>query len=204
MATVLLCGCKRPSTTTQLPPLKPVPYSPATGFTIVGRVLEAQGQPLSGAVVRDAAAKFRKTDVTGVFQILGLARGQVNLVVTADHFAPQLLKVDVNENMQPVQFRLERGRLLRGRVTDSKGRVLPGASVRVSIWPQIRGYWLANLTTDSGGRFHWDGAPATEVKLTVDHRLIVMRREYPVTATDQEVQIVVPASRGSAEAWSTA
>lgn len=195
VATVLFCGCKRPGPTTQLPPLRPVPYSPAAGFTIVGRVLDDQGQPLSGVVVRDAAGKSRKTDATGVFQMPHLARGQANIVVTADHFAPQLLQVDVNEKMQPVQFRLERGRLLRGRVTDSKGRALAGASVRVSIWPQIHTYWIAYLKTGSDGRFQWDGAPANQVKLAVDHPLIVTRREYPVTAGDQEVQVVVPASR---------
>ena len=175
---VLFCGCKRPSPTAQLPPLQPIPYSPATGFTIVGRVLGDQGRPLSAAVVRDAAGKSRKTDATGVFQMPHLAQGQVNLVVTADHFAPQLLKIDVDEKMQPVQLRLERGRLLRGRVTDSKGRSLAGASVRVSIWPQIHTYWLAYLKTGSDGRFQWDGAPATQVKQPCRLHRIPGRRRW--------------------------
>jgi RNA polymerase sigma factor (sigma-70 family) len=142
------------------------------GFPVTGRVLDRDGRPISGAVVRlgdpmrhsTAWVATVKTDSEGRFRIGNTAMREAPLSVQAAGHAPELMSLNIRPNLSPIEFRLGPGHTIRGRVIDDRGRLVSGAGLVVSEW---RGHttldWRAQ--SDADGRFRWDDAPGDVVSI---------------------------------------
>lgn len=109
---------------------------------IAGRVVDAEGEPVGGASVSAVAegAGFDLlgrggsgvTAADGSYTVAGLEPGTYSVLVNAEEYAPSqrtAVSVAVGEVTGGVDFTLERGRALRGRVVDPQGRPVVGAMV---------------------------------------------------------------------------
>jgi hypothetical protein len=111
-----------------------------------------------------------KTDARGHFRFDGVPLGEMVLTVEANGYAPQWrhVKVGPEAESHAAEFRLNPGKAVRGRVVDSQGQPLPGASVVLDMW---------HVYSDVDGYFDWpveDPVPE-QVELKVHKRY---RREY--------------------------
>jgi protocatechuate 3,4-dioxygenase beta subunit len=112
---------------------------------IAGSVTDADGEPLAGARVQalidptsggtSTGSRVGSTDPAGSYVIEGLEPGIYNVTVTAAGFtSAERSGIEVGDSglTSSVDFRLEPGRILRGRVVDPGGRGLGGAMVFVT------------------------------------------------------------------------
>lgn len=87
---------------------------------------------------------------------------KVELVVQAEGFAPQVVKVDLLQPTNQVDFVLNRGAVFRGHIVDENGLPISGAIVRTDMdfdnQVEDRFRWFSHATPD--GRFEWNSAPS--------------------------------------------
>jgi len=107
-----------------------------------GTVSDPGGDPVAEAVVlavRDGAVGLagrsqNKTDSSGAYIVESLEPGTYRVTVHGEGFAPaQHYPVVISDGSQILDFRLEEGRLLRGRVVDPQGNGLSDAMILPSI-----------------------------------------------------------------------
>jgi RNA polymerase sigma factor (sigma-70 family) len=156
------------------------------GLELAGRVVDPAGRPILGAKVLRGSDQFglnvprAETDADGRFRFAHVPAGETVLTVQAWGYAPALEKAVVRPGLAPVEFRLERGRTVQGRVVDAKGEPLAGATVHVDGW---RGHRTLDwrMTTDDEGEFRWTDAPpdAFWVDIWREGYLRINRREVP-------------------------
>jgi thiol-disulfide isomerase/thioredoxin len=106
------------------------------------------------------------TDPEGTYSLVSLSPGTVVLTVHSDGYAPALKEVEVGAGRtKNVDFELEPGRTLRGRVVGADGRPVAGAQVMATQW---RGHATAGLAvlSDEEGRFVLEHAPEGSLELT--------------------------------------
>jgi hypothetical protein len=167
------------------------------GVALAGRVLDTKGRSIEGASVMQGSMRLgthypgTRTDQEGRFQFRHVRPGTTILTIQAAGYSPGLEQLVVQKEGEPVEFRLARGRTLRGQVVDQAGQPIPGASVAVEGW---RGYrslqW--RVDTDAQGQFRWDEAPADEVLIDVVKQHYMNIRRHPMTASDQKYTITMP------------
>jgi hypothetical protein len=164
------------------------------GFTVTGRVLDAQGRPIAGADVRAGDAwspepKPTKTDAQGAFLLENIPPGASTVTARAEGFAPDLREVHP-EDRPALEFRLGPGHTLRGKIVDRQGRPLLGAIVVADAW---RGHRSLDFRVDIGddGRFEWRGAPADAVLYSVVKPGYVGRYRLAMPATGAEQVITL-------------
>jgi len=88
---------------------------------------------------------------------------QLRIMILAKSFAPAVKAADCRTGPQKVEFNLEAGKTIRGRVVDYQDNPLSDVMVIAGIWQGIsHHYWFDK--TDSQGRFMWNEAPAGEVR----------------------------------------
>lgn len=177
----------------------PAERPPATrpGRVIAGVVLDPQGKPVPHADVTpdsfggDSAVE---TDEQGRFQLTGVAAGKVRIKAKADGFAPQAREVSVAADMKPVELRLEKGRVLRGRVVEGNDKPVANATVSIERWQNVTGLGVY-LRTDAEGRFAWNDAPPDAVTLAAHKQGYPEAPTIEFTAGEQECRIALkPAS----------
>lgn len=153
------------------------------GAALRGRVLEEDGTPIPGAVVRFARSHGPERRVAnainqpigraveggeGSFSIEGLAVGDsVDLLVSATGFVTKALPrvaVDLALQTEEVDVQLERALEFRGRVTDAATG--EGVEAAVHFEQTIRGGSAATVS-DSSGEFLLSGFPAGAGSITV-------------------------------------
>jgi hypothetical protein len=154
------------------------------GLLVEGRVIDEQGRPIAGARIEDSTrgldpsvfAWCHVTDAEGRFRA-HLPRGKsIRLAVRAQGYVPAIQDVPPDPDRPPVEFRLERGRRLRGRVVDPSGHPIEGAlanalgvSPKEIVGPDGKRAMAPDIPfrfhawTDEHGRFDWDAAPAEAV-----------------------------------------
>ena len=158
------------------------------GFTVKGRVLDARGNPIPGANVRAGSVLTSgpntKTDSGGEFVLEDCPPGASTITARADGFAPDLRNVHP-EDKPALEFRLEPGDALRGKVVDRDGTPVPRATIAAAIWRKERSLVLS---IDSGpdGRFEWRGAPADPVLYDVFKPGYMSRRSVTLSPADAE------------------
>jgi len=130
---------------------------------ITGIVLDAEGRSISNAmvIVEDATTAgggSTMTDSSGAYVVEGLEAGNYRVTVSASGFQPAERFADVPDTRiaSGIDFRLEPGRRLRGRVVDPLGRGLGGAIVVVRA--STEDPFAEPALTDVNGRFT-AGAP---------------------------------------------
>lgn len=129
------------------------PEKPAANATVTGRVT-MNGAPMPGVVVaaysgdsspgyaNTGAASRARTDADGRYRLSGLSAGRYNVMALAPGlilpdtgfptFGGKVLTFDANETIENIDFTLERGGVITGRVVDGNGQPVIGESVVVT------------------------------------------------------------------------
>ncbi len=176
-------------------PTKTIELTP--GLTVTGRVIDSEGKPIAGALLR---TKFfndiRKatTNANGEYRINGCEPGMAKVVVSADDKAVDMQEVRIGSDMKPVNFQMKPGGTVRVRVVDEKGNPIPKARIFFQEWRQSRfGYFEfdhVNQYADENGVWVWDEAPHDEFKADIcrpggmqlsERSLIAREEEYVFT-----------------------
>lgn len=178
------------------------------GLPVTGVVLNSKGQPIVNATIIMAPKRDRflhgyahtVTDATGRFRFgnarddlaeLPSERGLTALIVEATGYAAVMKQVTVGPERQPVEFRLEPGRTISGRVIDQQGQPIAQAWTVAQPLQGYRDYnvWLEN--TDEQGRFRVPNAADDGVLLTVGKRGYIAARDYPLAPSEEEYVITM-------------
>ena len=144
------------------------------GVRLSGRVLSAAGQPIPGARVSESTnggscltyIRHAETDRDGRFHLHFEPKTRVKLTVQVAGFEPVTSSLIARPNQDPIEFRLEPGKVIRGRVLDLAGKPIPGACVFIPRFSRHQGVFLRTWT-DLEGRFVWDSAPAGNVEFSI-------------------------------------
>ncbi|MFH1923706.1 MAG: carboxypeptidase regulatory-like domain-containing protein [Planctomycetota bacterium] len=145
------------------------------GLTIAGTVTDEEGRPVQGAVVRshdkyESSPPKTETDESGSYRFTNGRAGESFFTASAEGWAPSLREVEIAPGMDPVVFKLTRGKPLRLRVVDSDGNALPGVGVSLSTWrksdimgtlPSSRGQ------TGADGVWQWPHAPEGPIEFGI-------------------------------------
>lgn len=111
----------------------------APGGTVEGRVLSPEGRPVPNARVSvaepgsDAFSAFSRvratTDGDGRYRLDGVPPGPQTLEATAEGYRRGVRDVEVTAETRTIDFELERGLEVSGRVVDDAGHPVPSAQV---------------------------------------------------------------------------
>ncbi len=147
------------------------------GASLVGRVLDENGNPAALAAVRVATAGRgrrgggRPTQVysqeDGRFEVTGLARKSVSVVALHETATSETLEVDLTTVARQADLELLLGLngVISGTVSDSTGAPIDGAQVRLRpdfrtqnfSFADMRLRGMASGVSDAGGRFSFHG-----------------------------------------------
>lgn len=166
------------------------------GVTVTGRVLDGDGMPVEGASVAQGSDRFGShypeimTDAQGRFIFRNVKPGELVLTVQTRRHAPELKRIQVEQGVEEVEFRLGPGRTIRGRVVDGQGRPVPGAMVAADTWRGHRSLSF-RLDTDAEGRWRWDEAPEDDVLFDFGKEGFMYSRRQPLRPSDREQTITL-------------
>jgi len=166
-------------------------------LTMSGHVFDANDRPIEGASVVQGSDRFNfnypstQTDGRGRFEFQNIRPGEMVLTVQAKGYSPDLIYLTVYRGMEPLEFSLESGRTIRGRIVDTAGNPIAGAFMNADTW---RGYrsleW--HMHTDAEGRFQWNEAPVDEVLIDISKEGYMGVRQYNMLPSEQEYEITMP------------
>lgn len=159
------------------------------GFTIKGRVIGPQSQPVVGATIRGGdkwrqEPKPTKTDALGAFVLENCPPGASLVTVQSESFAPDLQEIHP-EDQPTLEFRLVPGHTLRGKVVDKQGKPVAGVMVAADGWRNHQSLDF-RVDTDKNGRFVWQGAPDDVVLYSIGKAGYMSRRNFALTHSDAE------------------
>jgi beta-lactamase regulating signal transducer with metallopeptidase domain/uncharacterized GH25 family protein len=166
------------------------------GLAVAGRVVDQDGAPIAGAKVMQGRDRWgshypeTKTDALGQFRFPQVRTGEMILTVTAKGHSPDLKHIQVDRPTTDVEFKLEPGHVVRGRVVDPEGKPLSKVMISTDTWRQCRSLQF-RTDTDADGRFVWTEAPADEVLTAVLKQGFMDLRDYPLKAGDKELTITL-------------
>jgi Carboxypeptidase regulatory-like domain len=130
------CGLLLLSAAVVAPPRR-LPADDSARFAITGKVIDEDGKPIAGALVR---AGFRDTvcrttsGPDGVYRLADCDRRATKIVVSASGRALELREIRAQPGMSPVNIQMSPGGLLRVRILDEKGNPVPGARLVFRRW----------------------------------------------------------------------
>jgi len=108
------------------------------------------------------------------------------LTIKADGFAPALKEIIVHKETPPVEFRLELGCTICGRIVDSEDKPVENALVTANKWRGHRSIdWQSK--TDSDGYFEWNNAPLDEVLFNVNKKGYMSICDLPMSCEGEYV-----------------
>jgi hypothetical protein len=170
----------------------------AKGVRVDGWVVDAESKPVPGARVVDSSRgltflswlREATTDQKGHFHIHCMPGESMTMLVQVRGYQPVTRSFKARAGVQPVEFRLDPGKVMKGRVVDTAGKPIAGASVLMLNSARNRGIFLRTWT-DMEGRFVWDSAPDHSVELTIGKPGYLDIEQAPFTARDQEIEIVL-------------
>ena len=100
------------------------------------------------------------------------------------------LTLPAQTNPIELNFRLEPGRVIRGRLVDPRGRPVAGAFVAADTWRGHRSLmWRVN--TDAEGRFRWDEAPPDAVLVDMGQTGYTTVRRRSLTPSAEEYTVTM-------------
>jgi thiol-disulfide isomerase/thioredoxin/protocatechuate 3,4-dioxygenase beta subunit len=147
-----------------------------TGVIVTGRVTaKADGRLLEGIPVLSGFSRFAsnrvnpeaKTDADGRYRLTGVNPGEALIHAFSDQFAPNTKRIDaqVGEPVE-VDFQLEPGKPVTGRVTDPKGKPIKKVWIITDTWEGVR-MFRRETWTDADGRFTLAHMPSTPVETNI-------------------------------------
>ena len=160
-------------------PFAPIELRLEAGAIVVGRVIDrGEGTGLVAAVELrpagdDQAPRYARSGEDGVFRIEGVPNGRW----IADAFAPGFTSpggVELDAGKGVPELALERGAAIEGRVVDSAGKPVAGATVRALTASATPIEYSADVDQDRLRRFSGRTAapPPTSITATNDPTLI--------------------------------
>jgi hypothetical protein len=163
-------------------PLRPGPL-PAGTALIRGTVVDDQsGEPLANVIMtlreaRSLLSGATRTDTDGHYEFAGVAGGEYHLTAhntthqrqchgASDVFRARCVAISVvpDQRRSGIDFRLQRGAIVRGRVVDHDGRPVAGASV------SLAGEVTSGLPAKTGrdGTFELTNVAGDKLRVAVD------------------------------------
>ena len=168
------------------------------GFPITGTVTGPDGKPVTNALVAQGADRYgtefptTRTDKDGHYRFSNMAPNSYPdgaiLTVIAPGFAPTLRKLEIEPDMKPVDFQLEKGNTLRVRVVDKENQPLQGVFMSTDTWRQNRTLCdlEINKLTDAEGRWTWTWAPKDAIQMRIFKEGYMTARLIPLAAQEEE------------------
>ena len=99
-----------------------------------------------------------RTDAQGLFRFRNVKLGEYVFTAEADGYAPQQRHIKVHTQLEPADFTLKHGRLVRGRVVDAEGHPVGGVCVVLNHW---------HCHTDPQGYYHWSAEAPVSAQVTL-------------------------------------
>jgi protocatechuate 3,4-dioxygenase beta subunit len=132
------------------------------GIAVPGTVTDKDGNPIAKARIgQDSLGLVNGTtsDDQGKFIIRGVEPGKRQMMVAADGFVPQEMDYTATaSDVKPLDFKLEKGKEIRGKIVDAEGKPIPGVNITFIPFKQYR-QMTDHAFTDANGDFVWNGAP---------------------------------------------
>lgn len=167
------------------------------GLSVSGKVLDDQGQPIAGAKVYQGGDRFgsnypeTKTDAAGNFRFPHCRPGnELVLTVTAKGKSPDQKSLMFDKPLDNVEFRLEPGHVVKGRVIDAAGNPIPKVMIATDTWRDHRAL-MVRFDTDANGAFLWNEAPADEVLTDFLKQGYMDNRRVHIKPSDQDIVITL-------------
>ncbi len=168
------------------------------GATLAGSVRRVGGEPVDGALVSaavagagtaDRAEAHTRTDADGRFELLGLGLSEHRVVAEDSRGRRGEHTMELVPGTQMVELILEGGVPVSGRVRDTVGYVVEGATVLVtSEQAGAGGGRIAQSRTDADGDFLFsDLLPGTYVLFAGREGFAMTRHEEPIEIVDSPI-----------------
>ncbi|MGI9429938.1 MAG: hypothetical protein ACR2NM_14855, partial [Bythopirellula sp.] len=183
------------------------------GLQLVGTVTDPAGNPIEGAIryigqhryENDSEKKTTRTDADGNYMFSNaqltsrtvgsyLRAGSMVVTVAAEHWAPELRLVQVESDMQPVDFQLQQGKSLKLLVTDVDDVPVAGANVVANQWRQYQTLpkSLYDGKTNSEGIWQSDSMPADPVHFSIAKQGYMRADAQNIRADGKQHKLVMP------------
>jgi protocatechuate 3,4-dioxygenase beta subunit len=175
------------------------------GATVEGRVFGADGEPLAGATVRALSSsqnapgfdsRSANTDTEGRYRLGGLPFTHLTFAAEDENHVRAVRDLDLAPGDNRLDFRLEAGLSVSGRVVNAGGEPVLAAQVHLSTTGV---HWSPEGTdTDADGAFTLRGVQPGTYRLTAtkDGYAAAVREGLAVTAPVQGIELVL--ERGAA------
>ena len=157
-----------------------------SGAVVAGRVTAKEdGRPVSGIIVTAGNDRFGSnvvnpeaiTDAEGNYRLKGIKAGPTLIHVMDDSFAPAMQQATASlENDAKVDFVLEPGNPITGRVTDPDGNPVAGVTLVVDTWNNAR-MLDRRVATNPNGEFRFENMPATPAEIHIIKQNYVSKRD---------------------------
>jgi protocatechuate 3,4-dioxygenase beta subunit len=162
------------------------------GAELVGRVVDAAGNPVAGATIRGVPGS--DTDVDGRFVATGIDPGEITLSAYIDNRSSEETKVTMVAGKQTEVRFVVRDASLAGRVVDRQGNPVAAAQLWARATDESNTFFAAS---DEYGKFDFGGMPPGDYRVIAQHEEEV-RRSLPDDAKvfrtgRRDLTIVLPA-----------
>lgn len=161
------------------------------GLNFFGKVTDTQGNLIAKgmvnwknpAVVHDWDSSNVEIDSTGQFDTGRLDSGSYRFTVCSPGYCPQQHEVEITDESQQMDIRLQKGRVVKLRIVDLDGNPIPHVSVVVWKWHGTQCLYEYNrdpkgsrsprkglatvLRPNKDNLFVWDSAPEDEVEYQI-------------------------------------
>lgn len=152
-----------------------------SGPRATGTVTDVEGKPIADAVViwgddpyLQTGSQEVRTDAEGKYKLPPLRPGLYPLTVVAENWRPELSFVEIEAGMEPFDFRLKQGNVLRVKFVDENGQPIPDVYVGIREWrgkeslynhrhPNVLDTKIP-IKADRNGIYEWTWAPPDGVR----------------------------------------
>lgn len=156
------------------------------GLEVSGMVTDTRGKPIAGAKIYDiedywwrSTKPVAETDAQGRFRS-NANPGTATWTVQAAGYAPDLRVVTIKAGMQSLEFRLEPGQTIEGKVTDQAGQPIEDARISAEEWRNNRRRLHLEAKTDANGTFKIADAPSDGITFDIGKEGYMMLEKYPM------------------------
>lgn len=164
-----------------------------------GRVTDGAGKPVAGTQVgfgsSTAWVHYRevKTDAQGNYKLDGAQSEAALLVVQAKGFAPAA-QTPPAKGDATLDFKLEPGHWIEGRLSDETGKPLAGAWIETmgEFGGQAYRYLSKEARTDKNGHFRIEDLPAQRVLVDIGAQGHSTLSELPLTVDSKGHDLILP------------